>query len=418
MQAHRLRGLGGRAVVGEERLQRREQIGVVLGVVAASEEIVLLAKLLELVADPGAGRRSAAGRSPPGPASRSAGRQLDQQLGLAQRLVQCRGIAPGRDSATSPAGRSAAASRPAPPRRVRGERHQAEHAARRRDRRAAASTGRQRGRARHRRPCAQIATAPAPRSMSEPARVGEKRLDIGRRPGAERLQQRASRVPRSPSWASRISAVTAAAAAAASSQARRSARVRRPGAAPSAATTPDDLPADPHRRPESAITSGGRGLLAPAISALLVDDQTQVAGAPRRPGHDRLAQRGDRDRDRAAERLGGGAGDRWRSSPATAPETIVSGVDRGAVGSAPRSSAELSGCSQARRGALHRGCAWTRRSSPSVAHAVVGAACPAVGEPGNCRSGIRATARRTGTPRGRARPCRRSPCSPRTCAAG
>ena len=127
------------------------------------------------------------------------------------------------------------------------------------------------------------------------------------------------------------------------------------------------------------------------------------------------AERGDRDRHRAAERLGRGAATLCRSSPATAPETIVSGVAGGRP-AAPRTGPT---CAAVKRpGALHAPPAHAAQVTRTV---VTPSSAPLdllrTPAPGS-RSGTRARARRTGTPRGRARRCRRSPCSPRTSATG
>ena len=219
----------------------------------------------------------------------------------------------------------------------------------------------------------------------------------------------------------RISAVTAAAAAAASSQARSSALDRDP--APGAATSPTT--SCPIRTGTAAAIASGSGARRDAGSrpAACSAQLRSASEAPVPRGHTTgVAERRDRDRHGAAERSCDRGGDPRRSSPATAPETIVSGDGRGAAGRRPPAFHRLVGCSQAavrrasRRGELRRLHVPTVPAH-HVPHAGDGAGSIRHRWPAwDTRPGTRATGRRTGTPRGRARRRRRSPCSPPTSA--
>ena len=127
MQVHRLGRLGGRSVVGQKGLQRRQKLGVVLGGRRrrAADDRVAVAQLLQLVRVPDQDPdQQPVGLLLPGQLASGYRGELDQQVGLPQRLVQRRRSRAARaDSATrrSRGARSSAAS-PAPPRSTGGAR--------------------------------------------------------------------------------------------------------------------------------------------------------------------------------------------------------------------------------------------------------------------------------------------------------
>ena len=253
--------------------------------------------------------------------------ELAQQLGLEQRLVQQRRVAPRGRHATripelaQPLGERLGASSAAPAR----QRHQP-RAAPVGELGEQGTVGVASARARAvRRHAAGADRDPAGAEFdAEPAATGQKPAG---RPAARRRARRsrsAREPPASAACASRISAVTDAAAAA---------RLQ-PGALVGRPAAPAAPPRPPRRcrRPlgdldrDGVATGSGDRRVSPAITPPHTRRAPQAARGDR-PGrlHDRLAERRDRDRDRTTAR-GGGAATRSRSSPATAPETIVSGV--------------------------------------------------------------------------------------------
>ena len=407
--------------MGEERLQRGEQLGVVLGVVGDQRGDRAARAAARARRDRAAARRSAAGRSPPGPTATPPGGRRARPAARPRAAPRAAPPGPGAgaDSATcSPRARSRSR---APRRRIAGAFVERRASPRTlpvaRARRAAP------GQSSATSSPSSVAAAPGRRSPLRRRRDrSPSRLAVGEQPPRRRLAAR-RRAPEQRAAESPQLALVGLAH-------QRGDRGRgggglEPGRWPRRRRCAGRLPmrGDPRRRPARPIGATVAGAAAPraalprprrrrGISATLLEI-TSGGERVRRPD-DRPPSAGSAIATGRPSASDAEQATRSRSSPATAPETIVSGVDRGAVGSAPRSSA---GCGLLSSGRARCMRPRRRASCRSWLTPLVAGWPGAPASPGS-RSGTRATARRTGTPRGRARRCRRSPCSPRTSATG